>query len=329
MVDEYYERYRRLTHPELYRMLRNGSSAQVAKVADTWASVADTLATLAAGLRRDLDRLQPDWTGRGSREFHYRLDLVARYAQTLADESAAIRGGLTAMSHALREAQQRAETPDLVFRREAPLNSDGVLGSSLGRVLPADAQAGAHERMVQVVAALAADYGVADHGNWPVALPDAPLDLPAADATVSAGASVLDDPRSGGTRLAAADGIVPAMRAADTAAVSGTATAGASPVRVETLRHTPGYAIGHTVGHAGIADDPAAAAARPGAASPAGPAAAAPGAAGAPMTPMGMGPGAAMPSAMPMSADAGAWRSADNMDWAEDDSETPPGVLGD
>ena len=181
MADEYYERYKHLSHQELYRTLQAGSANQVDTVADTWASIGDTVSAISATLQQDLKRLLPDWTSQGSREFHYRLDLIARYAQTLADEASAMRTGLTVMASSLRETQRRAEPPsaghDAAFAVGHLL--DGVVGTNLGRVLPAAEKAQAHERMVRLIARLAAHYGVADHGTWPLMVPEAPIDLPA------------------------------------------------------------------------------------------------------------------------------------------------------
>jgi hypothetical protein len=178
MADEYYERYKHLSHQELYRMLQAGSSPQVDTISDTWASVGDTVSALAATLQNDLKRLLPDWTSQGSREFHYRVELIVRYAQTLADEASAMRTGLTIMASSLRETQRRAESPsDSAFSVGDLIN--GVVGASLGRTVPAVERAQAHERMVRLVAKLAADYGVAEHGRWPDMTPQAPIDLPA------------------------------------------------------------------------------------------------------------------------------------------------------
>jgi hypothetical protein len=179
MADEYYERYKHLSHQELYRSVQSGSSHQVDSMADSWASTGDTIGAIAATLQADLKRLLPDWTSQGSREFHYRLELIVRYAQSIADEASAMRTGLTIMASSLRDAQRRAESPsDSAFSVGDLIN--GVVGASLGRVVPVAARAQAHERMVRVVAKLAADYGVAEHGRWPVMLPEAPIDLPAA-----------------------------------------------------------------------------------------------------------------------------------------------------
>lgn len=187
MVDGLYERYRKFGHAELYRMVQAGKPRQVENVADMWASLADTAGALAAALRRDLARLQPDWIGRASDEYHHRLTALVRYAQMLADEAGAIRDGLIGMAHALAGAQGKAEPPE-----PAPVlgsTVDAVLGSEVGRVMPVTERQRAHERIVSLVAKLAAEYGVADHSNWPANVPEPPAHLPAlAGASTVAGA---------------------------------------------------------------------------------------------------------------------------------------------
>jgi uncharacterized protein YukE len=196
MPDDYYQRYARYTHDELYRQLLQGSPAVLSRQADAWRRAGATAATLATRLRRDLTGLAAHWTGEGSDEFAIRIGLIATYAQDLADEAASIGVGTEAMSRALAEAQRQAQPSpagpvasgaDSVAVRAALLSAatgwstpEAVLGSSLGHVPSAEEQAAAHERMVTLVAELAALYGVVDQANWPAAIPDAPPGLPGA-----------------------------------------------------------------------------------------------------------------------------------------------------
>jgi uncharacterized protein YukE len=196
MPDEYYQRYRRYSHDELYRQLLQGSPAVLSRQADAWRRAGATAATLATRLRRDLTGLAARWTGLGSDEFAGRIGLIAAYAQDLADEAASIGVGAEAMSRALAEAQRQAQPspaptvaagagPDPVAVRAALLSAatgwstpEAVLGSTLGHVPTAEEQSAAHERMVVLVAELAALYGVVDQANWPTAIPDAPAGMP-------------------------------------------------------------------------------------------------------------------------------------------------------
>lgn len=179
MADEYYARYRPLSHEELYRLLHAGSPAQVDAVADNWRTIEDMIGALTPGLRRDLATLGRSWTGVGAREFQRRIGLVADFAGALADEATALRTGLSVMSGALTEAQRLAEPSQI----DAPQwHLDGVLGQALGHTMTPQELAKAHERMVLLVASLAAEYAIADHANWPAAVPDAPEGLPTSPA---------------------------------------------------------------------------------------------------------------------------------------------------
>jgi uncharacterized protein YukE len=171
--DEYYERYRQLSHDELYRMLRAGSPGQIETAAGAWKSISDTAARLAASLRRDLDLLAMSWTGPAGRAFIHRLGQMASYAQRLADEANAIRTGLSVMSAALAEAQRQAEQPDRPIPAERAA-FEGVVTGVLGHQMTPEAAEQARARIVQLVANLAAEYGVVNHGTWPVAIPPAP-----------------------------------------------------------------------------------------------------------------------------------------------------------
>src|SRR5688572_8252455 len=188
MLDEYHERYRHLGHEELFRMLRAGSPVQVDSVVATWRTVEDAIGSIASTLRADLARLR--WSSSGSREFGFRLGLVVSYAQKLADEATAMRTGLVVMSGSLAQAQRRAE-PDGPTRLD-PRPVPGVLGPEVGHVLAPDEQAKARERIVMVVAQLAAEYAVADHRSWPASIPLPPPGLPG-EAAMAGSAPLVDD----------------------------------------------------------------------------------------------------------------------------------------
>src|SRR5262245_38966035 len=184
MPDEYYERYRRLSHEQLFRELMAGSPAQVERVAGAWRAAGEAVGALAAELRADLTRLASTWSGLGSQEYTYRLGLVVAYAQKLAEEATAMRTGLGVMSGALTETQRLAE-PD---RPEPPVDATvAAFGgfAALGRTMAADEKAKAHERVAVLVARLAAEYGVADHRSWPTTMPVEPADLPAGAGSVA------------------------------------------------------------------------------------------------------------------------------------------------
>jgi uncharacterized protein YukE len=193
MPDEYYHRYHRYSHDELYRQLNQGAPTLLMSQADSWRQAGETAGALATTLHRDLNRLANRWTGLGSDEFQTRIGLIATYAQQLADEAASIGVGTVAMARALAETQRLAEPdpaapvsarPDslvpTVWFDPATTQStlDAVVGPALGHIAPSGQTTAAYERMVTLVAELAAQYDVVDQANWPTAIPDAPAGLP-------------------------------------------------------------------------------------------------------------------------------------------------------
>jgi len=315
MPDEFYERYRKLSHQELYRLLMLGSPAQVDRVADGWRAIETALDDAAARLRRDLAKMLPDWHGPGSREFQYRIGLVAAYAQKLADEAAAIRTGLAVMAAALADSQRLAE-PD-----QQPSTGDfrlaAVLGPELGHAMVEEEQTRARERIATLVAQLSADYTTADHRRWPATLPAVPVDMPGTEGLASAAAlnplaappPVVGGPGLAGTGdfRAPAGGVPPALAPLPAAMLGGAAPGllGAPPAIAPGSRSTDSRASGQA---------------------PAGGA----GAGMAPMAGMGMAgrPAGDYPVNDPRLIDDGtAWSSAETIAWG-DESDPPPHVLG-
>jgi hypothetical protein len=241
MSDEYYQRYNRYTHDQLYKLLQQGSPATTARQGDAWRQAGQTAATLAGALRRDLVRLSARWTGLGSDEFDVRIKLVVTFAQKLADEAASIGVGAEALSRALAEAQRQAEPnpagpvsgsePAAVRAalRNAARNGtapEAVLGSDLGHVPGPDEQSAAFERMVTLVAELAALYGVVDQANWPRVIPDAPAGMPG---TVTAGAAPVAADGLAGAGVIGPDILGPGPVTGLDIPVGGLTGAGASP----------------------------------------------------------------------------------------------------
>jgi uncharacterized protein YukE len=332
MPDEYYQRYSKLTHDELYRQLMAGAPPRVEAVANAWHTAGDTLGSLTTALRNELTTLTAGWAGPAAREFQYRLGLIATYAQKLVDEAASISSGLTVMSTTLRQEQQQAE-PAQPGLPAAPAIV-GVVGATLGHTPTPDEQAKAQERMTTLVAQLAADYAVTDHRSWPAEIPAAPADLPD---TVLTGMSNLGAvPRPAG--------IVSPLGGVGLAGV-GLAGAGGPALA----------AIGHVPGNGHVAPPPAAA--QP---TPATLAGAMPGLAGAPRSAIDARAGTetdattsagasnqAGQAGMPLAAAAGVVRPADGYvsddprlledgsGWARhegmawrNDADTPPSILG-
>jgi hypothetical protein len=332
VADEFYERYRKLRHDDLYRMLQDGSPRQLNSLADTWRGVEGAIESLATTLRRDLALLLPYWSGAGSREFQYRLGLIADYAAALADEAVALRTGLSVMSDALTKAQRLAEPG----QEESPeWASTGVLGPALGHTAPEVERTKAYERMVLLVGGLAAEYALADHHNWPATLPVAPVGLPGVEAVV--------DPHAALASVDDVHKIVAAQPIGPTAVqdLAGTGLAGVSGLTggVDNLiTATPVSMVGHAsppttlsgagAALAGVSPHLVSSATYRGADATT--------TSGQSATPPMMGAALAHggPAVGPATTDArlldeaAAWSTGEKMAWSGDD-EPPPAVIGD
>lgn len=337
VVDEYYERYRRLSHDELYRQLRAGTPTQVEGLAASWRRTEDALRALATTLRRDLDALARFWVGVGSDEYQRRLTIVAAWAEALLDEAVAIRTGLSLMSSMLADTQSRAE-PDAPAAEDWA--ADGLLGPALGHTGTAADRARAQERIARLVAELAAGYAVADHRVWPSAAPEVPQGLPGTGVHHQHHQHGPPDRlRDRGTRLAGhVHGHIPPLATVSTVDVP-IATAPTAPAAAALSTVVPpppttlpahvakpagsglaaAPAAGHLVGHT-----QASGTAEPGSAG------------GAPPPSMMGGGGTAVVGAPPATV-AGYHRPFDDMSWAAGEhqlwvdgtDDPPPAVLGD
>lgn len=330
VADEFYERYRKLRHDDLYRMLQDGSPRQLNSLADTWRGIEGAIESLATTLRRDLALLLPYWTGAGSREFQYRLGLIADYAAALADEAVALRTGLSVMSDGLTKAQRLAEpgqeeSPEWAFT--------GVLGPALGHTAPEVERTNAYERMVLLVGNLAAEYALADHLNWPATLPAPPEGLPGIEGVVDHQAlTSVDDVRT----IAAAQTVGPTTP--EDLPVTGLAGVSGLTGGVDLVTSTPVSMVGHAAppttlsgagaGLAGVSPHLVSAATYRGADATT--------TSGQSATPPMMGAPLAhgAPAVGPATTDsrlldeAAAWSTGEKMAWGGDD-EPPPAIIGD
>src|SRR5262249_29775 len=107
MDDEYYERYKKVEHSQLYRELTAGSPPSVDALADSWHTTAQTLQATGAALRADLAHPKASGSGQPRGEFQYRLGRVAAFAEMVGAEAMNMYGGLSAMSGALTSAQAK------------------------------------------------------------------------------------------------------------------------------------------------------------------------------------------------------------------------------
>jgi hypothetical protein len=349
MADEFYEKYKHLSHQELYRMLRGGSVRQVDGVGDTWASITSTLNGLADTLRQDMDRLLTGLDGSTTREVTEGISALARRAKTLAEEATGMRAGLTAMAQALAVAQRQAEAPQEVPAVTTQAVSS-VLGAEVGHVPTPEELARARERMIWLVARLAAQYGLAEHTNWPA--------VAQLSTAIVGGAQLVhhghghDDGRHGrrGTRLL---GVTDLVRHQVQPSHLSSPLSGHNPLSAHGLVQTSAEASGVLRGTSGGGRAPSvhvvsasSAMPLPAAADGPAPTAGAGAAAAAAPPPMGLG-GASMASSGPViggSASPGmgpgggldgghglaaevTWQSADNVEWMDPEEAAPP-VIG-
>lgn len=197
MPDEYYQRYKPQSHETLFNQLMAGSPTQIDGMVTSWKSAEGSARSVSDTLKRDLERLQPTWNSAAGREFQRRLGLIVSFADHLAGEFTTMHTGLTSMSGALTEAKKQAEAVDpektddndktisgaakgaAVGTVFGPVGTvaGGVVGGFLGHDQDEEEKAKARERMVVLVATLAAGYGVTDHG-WPKTAVQPPADLP-------------------------------------------------------------------------------------------------------------------------------------------------------
>ncbi|WP_165945237.1 WXG100 family type VII secretion target, partial [Micromonospora sp. KC723] len=174
-MSDYAQRYQHVSHRELYDAVHAGDPRQVEGLASQWSSLRDTLDGLAQDLERDLDKLAPAWTGEAAREFHDRLSLVVSYSAGLAEGTAEVRDAVNLMAGQLRTAQQKAESPEETDDHDKAVEGATkgliagvpgmIIGGFLGHQQDKAEQEKAHQRMVQVVADLAAGYEVASYGR--------------------------------------------------------------------------------------------------------------------------------------------------------------------
>ncbi|MEH1057300.1 WXG100 family type VII secretion target [Micromonospora sp. CPCC 206171] len=218
-MSEYTQRYQHVSHRELYDAVHAGDPQQIDNLASQWSSLRDTLDNLARDLGADLDKLAPTWTGDAAREFQDRLSLVVRYSSDLAEGTADVRQALSLMAGQLRTAQRNAESPEATDDHDKALDGATkglvlgvpgmIVGGILGHQQDKAEQEKAHQRMVQVVADLAAGYEVASYGRVvdpPAPPPRLPGEADRNGATTKAGPSVGSPASAPGTGIAGPGG---------------------------------------------------------------------------------------------------------------------------
>ncbi|KAB1141350.1 WXG100 family type VII secretion target [Micromonospora sp. DT46] len=186
-MSEYTQRYQHVSHQQLYDAVMAGQPGQIDGVAAQWTALKGMLDGLSRELSGDLDKLANTWTGSASQEFQRRLTLVTDYADKLGEGMADVSRGLTLMSGELRTARTQAESPAETDDHDQALSGAAkgavfgvpgiVVGGLLGHQQDKAEQEKAHQRMVNVVAELAAGYDLSAYGRLvppPPPHPDTP-----------------------------------------------------------------------------------------------------------------------------------------------------------
>ncbi|GAA2676706.1 WXG100 family type VII secretion target [Actinoplanes palleronii] len=177
MADEFYAKYEGVSHEKLYNDLKAGDPGQIDGLAAKWSAMTSTLADLARALDTDLGKLSGSWDSTGGAEFKQRLSLVSGHAQTLSEEYQRFGTGLTEQAAVLRSAQAKAEDPAETDDNDKAISGafkgglvggapGALIGSIYGRQQDKAEQDKAHNRMIELVAGLAASYQTAEGSTW-------------------------------------------------------------------------------------------------------------------------------------------------------------------
>jgi hypothetical protein len=187
--DEYINRYQSYSHEELWKDLKAGDPNQVDTLAAAWKSLHDTASGLATSLNQDLAKLTAGWSSSSGTEYQRRVGLIGSFSSAMAGEFDSLYRGLSLMSGPLRTAQKQAEDPAATDDHDNTIKDaligfavagppGGIIGGLFGNEQDKEEKEKAHQRMVQLVANLAADYTVARTGSWSTQAPVEPTDLP-------------------------------------------------------------------------------------------------------------------------------------------------------
>ncbi|BCL15714.1 WXG100 family type VII secretion target [Micromonospora sagamiensis] len=187
MSDEYVQRYQPVSHEQLYQGVQAGDAEQIDTLATAWSSMKDTVDGLGRALREDLDALDRTWSGDAGDEFQRRVGLVVQYSTKLASGMGSVHEGLSLMSGPLRTAQRQAESPEETDDHDKTIGGaakgalfgpgGAVIGAIAGHLQDQEEKEKAHQRMVKVVAELAASYDLSTFDRW-TPPPPPPVDTP-------------------------------------------------------------------------------------------------------------------------------------------------------
>ncbi|MFJ6164167.1 hypothetical protein ACIQH6_03525 [Micromonospora orduensis] len=186
-MSEYTKRYEGRSHQELYDAVMAGKPEQIEGVAAQWASLKGILDGLGRELSGDLEKLGNTWTGAAGREFQRRVGLIVVHSDALGEGMAGVKQALTMMAGQLRTAHKQVESPEETDDNDQLVNGalrgsafglpGAVIGGILGHQQDKEEQEKAHQRMVNVVAELAAGYDLSAYDRV-VDPPPPPPDTP-------------------------------------------------------------------------------------------------------------------------------------------------------
>ncbi|MEU5779618.1 WXG100 family type VII secretion target [Micromonospora lupini] len=167
-MSEYTQRYQDKSHRELYDAVMAGKPEQIEGIAAQWAALKGILDGLGRELSGDLEKLGNTWTGSAGQEFQRRLTLIVDHSDALGEGMSGIKQGLTMMAGQLRTAHKQAENPEETDDNDQAISGalkgaafglpGAVVGGIMGHQQDKEEQEKAHQRMVNVVAELAAGY---------------------------------------------------------------------------------------------------------------------------------------------------------------------------
>ncbi|MGK5738002.1 WXG100 family type VII secretion target [Micromonospora sp. URMC 103] len=203
-MSEYVQRYQGQSHQTLYDAVMAGKPGQIDGVAAQWSALKGIVDALGRDLSGDLEKLSHTWVGSASQEFQRRLTLIVDYAGTLGEGMADVTSALTMMSGQLRTAQKQAESPEETDDHDQAVSGalkgaavfgvpGALVGGLMGHQQDKEEQEKAHQRMVNVVAELAAGYDLSAYGRIvtpPPPDPDTPGTVDGSGPTVRGGPHV-------------------------------------------------------------------------------------------------------------------------------------------
>jgi hypothetical protein len=195
-----------MSHQDLYNLLHQGDQGQVKNLSVGWRKMREKCEELTSTLQADLLALRNTWTGDASAEFQRRIDSIVQFSSWVGGEFGQIETATSIMGDQLQSTKNRAESPAAfegndhmvsqaasnaaTFAPLGPVGSAfaGLVGLVQGHEQDEEARQRAHQRMVNLVADLAAEYDSNAAASLGTDLPAPPAELPGSiESTISPG----------------------------------------------------------------------------------------------------------------------------------------------